>query len=183
MVMTVGDKLQRIKLTKDRIRAAVNQKGGRISDSTKFEAYPEAISAIPQNIIEGPPTSFDVYSEEEQVVGVWIDGKPIYERTYNVGSVKTNSSGVYTVDTFDDIDLPIEARGVINKTYSFPAMTNVSVSGIDRLLVYSLQFSSTKLVVKSAYVDPSYKPIAMTTPHDVYITIRYTKTTDEVPES
>lgn len=53
-------------------------------------------------------SSLEVYSTEETVVGTWIDGKPIYQRTI-IGTLV--NSDYIQVTTTGDIELLINARG------------------------------------------------------------------------
>jgi len=42
------------------------------------------------------------YSTEEQVVGTWIDGRPVYQKTYVVNGINA-ASGHFTIDEQDYI--------------------------------------------------------------------------------
>lgn len=53
-----------------------------------------------------------IYSTDEQIVGTWIDGKPVYEKTFQ----STAPSAVNTVSVIEDIsslnvDIPILLTG------------------------------------------------------------------------
>lgn len=103
------------------------------------------------------------YSTEEKVVGKWIDGKPIYEITIDLGEWTVNSSLNYDathlnidevifIDAFwHQINQP-NYRGTISTT-----------SGIDNRCLY---FNGTYIKGASSYFTHRY------------ITIQYTKTTD-----
>ena len=76
----------------------------KILTRAEYEALSEEDKNLPivyviQDNTVAPPDSFKpmVYSTEEQVVGTWIDGRPIYQRTvvFDTGSV--NGSGIGTV--------------------------------------------------------------------------------------
>lgn len=98
------------------------------------------------------------YSTTEHVIGTWIDGSAVYERTINVGSFSISSSGVHTIESSTGISKLICANGYIVESgiqYQFPEPT------------IRIMLNSGNLVFKG--VDAGW---------DVsggYITIRYTK--------
>ena len=110
------------------------------------------------------------YSTEEQRIGTWIDGKPLYQKTYNVFS---NSGDFYVVDTnlinlnYKVIDLHGHGYDGTNN-YSFPyADGNYTVAcylNNTTGVVYIRVLSSGNNVTKNFHVD--------------FITIKYTKLTD-----
>lgn len=54
------------------------------------------------------------YSEEEQVVGTWIDGKTIYQKTLTYTNQTQRPSDWTTLETFSDIDQVIKIDGFID---------------------------------------------------------------------
>ena len=58
--------------------------------------------------------ALDIYSTEEQVVGRWIDGKPIYSKSF--AGVSPASKGVFPFADISDlsIDTVVEISGVTN---------------------------------------------------------------------
>ena len=57
------------------------------------------------------------YSTEEKVVGKWIDGKPIYEKTYVLNDINL-STGNNIFDTIENAKI-INSKGIINN-FSIP---------------------------------------------------------------
>lgn len=119
----------------------------------------------------------DVYSTAEQTVGTWVDGKPIYRKTYVVTSP---SSGTSTeVDTSGlNIDTLVYIFGMFNSgsgTGSFEAP-------IPYVEPYDLQNSSINVFYlhddSKIYVRKSSANMALASFH---ITVEYTKTTDVAP--
>lgn len=108
----------------------------------------------------------EVYSTEERVVGTWIDGKKIYQKTF---VDRTPSSGIYIKSISDlSLDTLISMKGMIrqrNDTINAPMFfsnTTYYVAGyINKTL------SQIKVEMYSDYYNS-----------DMYITIQYTKTTD-----
>ncbi len=54
------------------------------------------------------------YSTKEQVIGTWVDGKPLYRKVYEVNSPKAKDSSEVVLDTTDlNVDIPVNVYGVI----------------------------------------------------------------------
>jgi hypothetical protein len=115
-----------------------------------------------------PRPSVDVYSTSEIKVGTWIDGKPLYERTYSVNS--SGQAGVW--ERFD--------LGIANLSFAFytlvvgirsdgacPQPYNVNSGD---LLVPSISLSNVRMSIYWQHSSAVYTKF--------YFTIRYTKTTD-----
>lgn len=105
-----------------------------------------------------------LYSEEEQIIGSWINGKPIYEKTFiNCGPLPNNSNR--TIETGIEIDNLININGAIKKDNLF------------------LQIPYPHIAPVIMHIKDNNIYIATTADYSVYtivyITIQYTKTTDE----
>lgn len=73
-----------------------------------------------------------VYSLTEHIVGKWLDGRDIYERTYNVGSLSIGSFGtVISIDNANEINQVLYMQG-ISQTESMDLMSYFD----GRLLAY-----------------------------------------------
>ena len=78
---------------------------------------------IPIYAPEGGGGGGVVYSLTEHIVGKWLDGRDIYERTYNVGSISIGSFGtVISIDNANDIDRVLYMQG-ISQTESMDLMS------------------------------------------------------------
>lgn len=55
--------------------------------------------------------SYEVYSTEEQVIGVWIDGKPLYRKVIDLG-VLPNTDTVMIPHNIDNLDRIISMSGM-----------------------------------------------------------------------
>lgn len=119
----------------------------------------------------------DIYSTAEQTVGTWVDGKPIYRKTFVVTSP---SSGTSTeIDTSGlNIDTLVYIFGMFNSgsgTGSFEAP-------IPYVEPYDLQNSSINVFYlhddSKIYVRKSSANMALASFH---VTVEYTKTTDVAP--
>ena len=122
----------------------------------------------------GSSSSEENYSTEEQRIGNWIDGKPLYQKTitgYNVGSTSTNGIGAnveipasdLNVDSVVDLSAIIKAS---NGMLPLPAFWGTGSYGVQ---VYYKTANNT-ILVKNTSTDYNGA--------DVAVTIKYTKTTD-----
>ncbi len=103
------------------------------------------------------------YSTEEHVVGTWIDGKPLYEKSY---SVSTPSA----IDTVNQI-IPISGLNIVN------------IFGVyDNRLPINFYYEEDNRI--STWVNDAKTYIVNKTPYSLMlnlsgnVTIQYTKTTD-----
>ena len=99
------------------------------------------------------------YSTEEQVVGEWIDGKPIYQKTYNLSS---------------EINITRETWVTL--------VTDASLSNVAYLIDFKCGRSSQPRVdaIPSAQIEGNaFKVYTSVGYHRIkFFTIQYTKTTD-----
>lgn len=97
------------------------------------------------------------YSTEEQVVGTWIDGKAIYEKTYNIENTVVVNVQVWT--NVLNIDVPIDKLLSTN--------------------VFDPNYVANMILIKyqNGYLT-ILSPITLGINAGSSITIRYTKTTD-----
>ena len=104
------------------------------------------------------------YSTEEQVVGTWIDGKPIYEKVINVENfiIGDNEIPLENLDTIINYSGSLILTDYANYKQVFPYIQNNSTSK-----VVINHYNETKFVVASAF-----------TCNTINIIIQYTKTTD-----
>lgn len=121
----------------------------------------------PLDVVVGKSTMYiassDCYSTEEKEIGVWKDGKPLYQRSYDLGSDLTCASQSWTY-------------------------TNIDASNIDFIVKQSVQASNGTLwdaleVNADLASGASTKTIGIlnTRNNNItvrHITIQYTKTTD-----
>lgn len=102
------------------------------------------------------------YSTEEQVVGEWIDGKPLYQKTWSV--VKTVSSGASTtLFTLSGVDTSIMVSSFMienNNKFMLPDSN------------CRIKIDSSGNVIANTSSGSSFSNATW------YITLQYTKTTD-----
>ena len=96
------------------------------------------------------------YSTEEQVVGEWIDGKPLYQKT--ISKVVNLSTSWTTVDTIENLDYAtIIAGNVSSYTHMHPFFEFVIDGNSIKVDTTNSGYSGNRLII---------------------ITVQYTKTTD-----
>lgn len=104
------------------------------------------------------------YSTEEQVVGTWIDGKPLYQKTIVTNSPSTSATIFVTMDSNVDIQ-SIECKLNENESYRFSVPFYVASQTFASIYIrnrYALEWVSS-----SQYFNK-----------ECIVTVRYTKTTD-----
>ena len=117
----------------------------------------------------------ECYSTEEREIGAWTDGKPLYQKTVNIGKITQTGERIYTIG-IQNVDtivayslLPLERQGDTG-LYAIDNYNNSWGSG--SYTAYTFKKDSTaglQIIIYSGY----YKSI-----NDIYATVQYTKTTD-----
>ena len=136
-----------------------------LDDETTNQA--PSVRAVKDALSQSPK---EVYSTSEKVIGTWIDGKPIYRRVYEIGSMPNattkNISTGYSADAITVI-----------KIYGFARYNNLANRATVPIPnVSTIAAEDVKAVISNGN-------IAITTASDRsaatgYITLEYTKTTD-----
>jgi hypothetical protein len=113
------------------------------------------------------------YSTDEKVVGTWLDGKPLYQRTFSGTLPTIASKNTYEMVQFSlpSIALICEFKGLLIDNV-FPCIMPIPTISdlVDAQIKAYYDITIEKLVVKCNVPAWSGK--------DFYITIQYTKTTD-----
>lgn len=138
-----------------------------------FDQLTEAEKTGLIRITDGTLNVFDkfqpvIYSEDEREIGVWTDGKPLYEKTYHNSSITIASNTELTIDDFSD-KFPVSCFGVMhnstdNRTY-YPNWTYTSGN------IYYRKNDSGNLVLRS-------ESDSWGNTWEVFTVVRYTKDSD-----
>ena len=105
------------------------------------------------------------YSTSEQVIGTWVDGKPLYEKTYADVTGNYNSVGIY------DIDNTKIVRNVKGRLYF--QNSAIQVGAYLNSSYYSGWYQDfVNNGVLAVYFSNDYKNA------NFEVTVQYTKTTD-----
>ncbi len=124
----------------------------------------------------------DVYSTEETRIGTWIDGKPLYRKTFlgRTASTLDRHAVVADISSFN-IETIVTLNGMVQ-----PSAINDSIQGLPiNFLQYNTPYGILTFVLKAPTV-PSLSIVNMVS-SDVYynlpltIIFEYTKTTDTAP--
>lgn len=127
--------------------------------------------------VKGTPYPFggggsenNVYSTEEQVVGTWIDGKPLYRRTFQFKTPSTASTTFTSIANTEiqDIENIVSWNGGINTSNGYKIPIEHVDSGAQTSILYDSGRHGLRVFTKHAEYTNS----------DMFLTIEYTKTTD-----
>ena len=111
----------------------------------------------------------NIYSTSEVVVGKWIDGKPIYRKVINIGSLP-NSSSTTINHNISNVSQFINIYGAATRS-----------SDIDTLPIPYVTFNANNSGGITIYANDTSITLRTTTDrssYDCYIVLEYTKTTD-----
>ena len=116
-----------------------------------------------------------IYSTSEAEVGVWTDGKPLYQKTISFGALPNNTTK-NVAHGISNIDRVIHAYGAgyINNESKTQLLIPLVYDDVNKVYNSRLQVDNTNVTIT---VSADRSNIL-----DVYITVLYTKTTD-VPGS
>lgn len=138
--------------------------GGDVDELLNKAAYlasEEEVTELPT----AAEASYHVYSTEEQVVGIWIDGKPIYEKTVLYEGVIITNTTVFTDDTIDEI---IDVKNQRFYDTNFASWNGILVT---YGLILSYRGNAVNGDIHTAYGNRITK---------ARFTVQYTKLADEV---
>lgn len=105
---------------------------------------------------DGVPTHH--YSTNEQVIGTWVDGKPLYEKSFNLPSTITINNSSWTSTGVSISDIKNVVDGELNR------------NGLQKFAC-SLRAENSVIVIQTYFNGAQCNT-------DSVITVRYTKTTD-----
>ena len=122
---------------------------------------------IKNNVVyNGAESEPIIYSEEEREVGVWTDGKPLYQKTINFGTLPTGVEKTIT-HNISNIDHVVSCTAIAKNPNGITLQIPYVNSGTDRVGVF---VTNTSVGISSSTNLSAYS--------ETYITIQYTKTTD-----
>lgn len=112
----------------------------------------------------------EVYSTDEQVIGTWIDGKPLYRRVveFNSGSIGSHTIGTLSNDVSANIDKLVAYDGMYYLSGFSTVKINLYFSSSENSNIYT----TTAGDIKEFHQNSSYNN------KTIILTFLYTKTTD-----
>ena len=113
------------------------------------------------------PNTLDIYSTDEKVIGTWIDGRPIYQKTLDIGSASGNSNISHGIS---NLDMITNAYGSFLQSGTYRQKLPKIVNGNTAWSADFADFTDTSFSLSIGS--------AIGTATKVSITLEYTKTTD-----
>jgi hypothetical protein len=111
------------------------------------------------------------YSTEEQIIGTWIDGKPLYRKVLDLGNLPNAATGIYETGlTITSTIVNVDLRGV-SSNYEYIPIPRVT--GTNSYINYYVTKYPTDNTLR-LYIIPTMDASRFRG----YATIEYTKTTD-----
>ena len=127
--------------------------------------------------VEGQYFNPVIYSTEEREIGVWTDGKPLYQKTYVVTNVTSQGT---RLDTISDIDRLVDFSGTFNRILN-GNKTLYELDGRTESANYN-NYGCGWNVNNGGEVNVTFYGYSVSEIESLSATIKYTKTTD-VPGS
>lgn len=113
------------------------------------------------------------YSTDEKIVGTWIDGKLIYQKTISLGtSAIPNAEVTTTAHNISNIAEIIDIKAIVHATSGLGTTILPRVQDNNAAQLIGLDVDGTSIYLKGR--GANFK----TTYGSAYVTIQYTKTTD-----
>ena len=141
------------------VAPSVNAVNGLIIDSLDSNSTTNApsINAVNKRF---------TYSTDEQVIGTWIDGKPLYRKTFSIGEITSSadttvSTGILNCDTITQMSGNFKRKNFEYLRYGLDSNYLGEVHFNSNTGVFSIRSASSNIGFSSGV-----------------ITIEYTKTTD-----
>lgn len=112
------------------------------------------------------------YSTDEQVVGTWIDGSTLYEKTVNIGKVIATGEKIYTLNIKNvDYVVDVKATPLLRQNESFYALTGGNPLWKEGSFIPTVMENNANDGLKITIYSGYYK-----SENDIYVTVQYTKT-------
>ena len=147
------------------IKQVVNENDDNVGDLTQLETTNKDSIVGAINEVNTNDIRKSTYSTTEQVVGKWVNGKPIYRKVINTGEINLSTTAVEKDSSIPNVDIIKD----INLMLMFQSETKVIWYKNWNISELSFDKSRQKIVIigtKSASFINSF------------VVIEYTKTTD-----
>ena len=141
--------------------------GSGITGTCRFTVqYTKTTDTAGSGIWNGQGGIAHHYSTDEHVIGTWIDGKPLYERTFAL------TSGI-TIGGYTNIALDT----TINKIKNLDGYIERSNGAVDKINGYTQSDDTARMAIRAGKIEV-YISSDFTSVSELWVTIQYTKTTD-----
>lgn len=142
-----------------------------INDSAPYLSA-ENLNLLQENIEEGIEESkLEEYSTSEQIIGTWIDGKPLYRKVFTRNLNNEDSALIANIDNIDFITVTDKSTTMFEDTYYsyyVPASTYETSTNFSKF--YVSKNKSTNIA--------DIRWVGNYTTGKVIVVVEYTKTTD-----
>lgn len=141
------------------------QNDNTILKKADLKAYHERIAPMLGGTFMVGTNNSDYYSTDEKVVGVWTDGRPLYQKTYSLTTPSTTADTI--IGSLDSSCIVREMTGFVENAGAYlPIMFKYGDDSNNYIIIY-ISATNVRCKVASGYTS---KP--------VHLTVKYTKTTD-----
>lgn len=106
------------------------------------------------------------YSTDEKIVGTWIDGKPIYQKTINFGNLPNTTSKLVN-HNISNLSQIIDLKTMVYTGTSWITLSYISPGNLDSAVYCSV--TPTQIKIETGADRSNWT---------AYATVQYTKTTD-----
>lgn len=140
----------------------ISMKKGQILTATT--SFSDASGYTVYGIQQGSKTvNYHEYSTDEKVIGKWIDGSTLYEKTIDLGNLPNNTT-----------------KNVVHSISNLDKVINIFGSGFNSSLKFPLPYVNADEVINSVQIQITSTNIEIKTRIDFssysgYITLQYTK--------
>ena len=128
-------------------------------------------ASLPSTILAG--SGFN-YSTTEQIVGRWVDGKPIYQMTVNFGAGPAAGLSKTVQANIANIDKIVSYKGISISSSGSLSLPFVHPNGLH----YAIQLDTRDKTASKIDILVNVGTEMSLATSNIYVTIQYTKTTD-----
>lgn len=171
---TTPENCEYIKLVFANANAPIDAKM-QLEEGTEKTSY---VPYIPENVENAINEVKKNYSIDEKKIGTWINGKPIYQKTFtytpNIASQCLYQHGISNIDQIINSEAMLQRT---NGQFVPLSMIYPNATDLNTLITWSSGYQITKTDIET-WIGNSMFEQMNTTNYGIIVTIQYTKTTD-----
>ena len=149
------------------IKNVVNSNDDMVGDLTQLNTTNKSSMVNAINEVNTNDIRRSTYSTDEQVIGKWINGKPLYRKVLNVGTVAEQKS--YITHNIANLGKLVNLYGTCNRNDNVQQIMPANYTNWE---IYLYDISSIEI---SIYFSANQWNKS---PYDIVVIMEYTKTTD-----
>ena len=141
------------------------------SDSNYQAQFKKAVNFYGGIYKNGVEIATNIYSTDEVVVGTWIDGKPLYRRMFDFGTLPNNyvASKSHNIPNIKHIHINLGASFWCTNSTPYEESTGNSFSPVYISYISLFDVNKTQVIIQT---------VANGTNYHMLVCLEYTKTTD-----